>query len=1014
MDPCKRFSFQQVLHEELKTIEELRPKSNRVKVDSPGKATSFYSDAHAADLAGLAFSGGGIRSATFNLGIIQALAKVREKFRRSGKTGLLSRFDYLSTVSGGGYIGAWFSAWLHRDAEGCSRTADAEFLNEFQDKISTRPCGFGPAETMTQEACKDSSGFDAPPTTSGFPPLEHASVRYLRRYTNYLAPRLGMSGDMLALISLYLRNFVLLQLALVTLVAAVLLVPYLLAGLSSLIIVFSAKDAKLAGMPLDEMMLGVGLLALLAVLGACRYQLGRTSTDYRTRRSKLRARWLNAGLVLACALASWIIVVSTIAIDDIGPLPNFVAIGAISYSIAFWPYGKWLTSGVSTPSPRFPAIFVTLIAGVVFGLMGFLCAKLLNKPWAQLDTNLFAVLTLGPPAILLVISFIVTVHIGTARNLFSAMHREWWARIGGFVIYAILAWAAICAIAFFAPPLMKWLGNGGLAVLAAWVGASGAGAWIASGVKSNNADGKKSVVKTALMRIAPRLFVVGIAILVSFGVYFVMLTIVKGGQIWPSQVSLAAAFHLSATEFRDILGYSIADTPFSVRNIPALVGAPIATVAFLLITWGLDINIFSLHSIYKNRLVRAYLGASRAGKREPNPFTGFDQGDDVVLARLESQRPVPILNATINMTGGQDLAWQTRRAASFAFTPKFVGYETKSSQGQDLGGFRRTEDFASGQDPGKKKNGANGGLSLGTVMAISGAAASPNMGYHTSAAVAALLTVFNLRLGFWAGNPGAPPEWRNKKAWESWWKDGPSLAARPILSELTGSATAESAWINLSDGGHFDNLGIYELVRRRCRLIVVTDAGCDPKHQFQDLANTIRKCWTDLGVHIFFPDLDHVALQKKTKRYSKAHGTWGVIEYPDRKRGKRERYGLILYLKCSLTMEEMSNYVDLRQYASDNRSFPHRTTADQFFDENQFEAYRHLGYCVAERYLSEIEPLFDEKTGRLNSRLVEDKAKKIAERQPPHGKPDTAIDTDDSDAIRVETTSIMILSETSD
>lgn len=256
--------------------------------------------------------------------------------------------------------------------------------------------------------------------------------------------------------------------------------------------------------------------------------------------------------------------------------------------------------------------------------------------------------------------------------------------------------------------------------------------------------------------------------------------------------------------------------------------------------------------------------------------------------------------------------------------------------------------------------------------------------------------------------------WRNKKAWESWWKAGPPLSAQPILSELTGSATAESAWINLSDGGHFDNLGIYELVRRRCRLIIVTDAGCDPKHQFQDLANTTRKCWTDLGVHIFFPDLNDVTLKKDKERYCKAHGSWGVIEYPDRKRGTRERFGLILYLKCSLSKEEMSKFVDLRQYASVNKSFPHRTTADQFFDENQFEAYRHLGYCIAERYLPEIEPLFDKQKRRLDKDLVYGKARKIAARQPPRDKADTSIDTGDSAALRVEATSIMFLSETSD
>jgi hypothetical protein len=1012
MDPYKRFNFEGVLEEELKTIEKLRPESNRVPIESLGEETSAYSEAHAASLAGLAFSGGGIRSATFNLGVIQALAKVREKRRRSGKTGLLSRFDYLSTVSGGGYIGAWFSAWLHRDARENSRPADAEFLNEFQDKVSTRPCGFGPAETMTTKACEGASGFEGPPTTSGFPPLEHAAVRYLRRYTNYLTPRLGMSGDTLALVSLFLRNLVLVQLVLITLVAAVLLVPYLLASVSRLVL--DPGPTFFADIHLDKGLLGVGLIVLLMVLFACRHQLGKTSDDYKTRRSKLRARWINAGLVLACALASWIIVVSAVAISDVklDHIWRYVAIGAISYSLVFRPFSA--SNNYGEPSPRFPAIFVTLVAGIVFGLMGFLCAILLNRPWAQLDSNLFGILTLGPPAVLLVISFIVTVHIGTARNLFSAMHREWWARMGGFVLYAIFAWTAIFAIAFYAPPLIRWLGNGGFAVLAAWIGASGAGAWIARSAESNNDGNKQSIARKALIRIAPRLFVLGMAILASFGVYLVMLMIAGVGEIWPSQVSLTAANYLSAKELTAVLTYSLSDSISWLHVRPALVAAPVAAIAFFVIARGFDINIFSLHSIYKNRLVRAYLGASRAGNREPDPFTGFDQGDDVVLAHLKMQRPIPILNATVNMTGGQDLAWQTRRAASFSFTPRFVGYETKSSQGEDLGGFRRTENYASGQDPGSKKGTANKGLTLGTVMAISGAAASPNMGYHTSPAVAALLTTFNLRLGIWAGNPGAPPDWRNQVDWESWWKVGPDLCVLPILSELTGSATAESAWVNLTDGGHFDNLGIYELVRRRCRLIVVTDAGCDPEHKFQDLANTVRKCWTDLGVHIFLPDLDRVALKSKKSRFCKAHGCWGVIEYPDRKRGQRERFGLILYLKCSLTKKEMSNYVDLRQYASVNIRFPHRTTADQFFDENQFEAYRHLGYCIAERYAPEIEQFFDARNGRLDTDLVFRKAKAIAARQPPGQKMDAPIEVSESDPLRVQTTSIMVFSETSD
>jgi hypothetical protein len=220
-------------------------------------------------------------------------------------------------------------------------------------------------------------------------------------------------------------------------------------------------------------------------------------------------------------------------------------------------------------------------------------------------------------------------------------------------------------------------------------------------------------------------------------------------------------------------------------------------------------------------------------------------------------------------------------------------------------------------------------------MAVSGAAASPNMGYHTSAPIAALLTAFNLRLGRWCGNPLRDAVWKQKS---------PKFAAKPIFAELTGSATAQAAWINLTDGGHFDNLGVYELIRRRCRLIIVVDAGCDPKYQFEDLANTIRKCWTDLGVNLRFEEFEPMHL-KKDSRYCGVHGVVGRIQYNDYKDAPD---GAIIYLKSSLIGDE---WPDIRQYADSHKDFPHESTADQFFDENQFEAYRHLGYKVAAKMI---------------------------------------------------------------
>ena len=139
--------------------------------------------------------------------------------------------------------------------------------------------------------------------------------------------------------------------------------------------------------------------------------------------------------------------------------------------------------------------------------------------------------------------------------------------------------------------------------------------------------------------------------------------------------------------------------------------------------------------------------------------------------------------------------------------------------------------------------GAPFGLSLGTAMAISGAAASPNMGYHSSPSITLLLALFNVRLGWWLGNPG--------KEGEKTYKDeGPATAIVPLAEETFGLTTDDKPYVYLSDGGHFENLGLYEMVRRRCRFIVAIDAGCDPDFAFEDLGNAVRKIFIDLGIRI--------------------------------------------------------------------------------------------------------------------------------------------------------------------
>ena len=329
-------------------------------------------------------------------------------------------------------------------------------------------------------------------------------------------------------------------------------------------------------------------------------------------------------------------------------------------------------------------------------------------------------------------------------------------------------------------------------------------------------------------------------------------------------------------------------------------------------------------------------------------MTGFDPADDFPIsallpdASLAYHGPYAIVNATLNLNAGSELAQQERKAASFVFTPEFCGfapsqsgedkYAVSHTSGLDPHGYRRTKGY-----------GFPAGPALGTTLAISGAAASPNSGYSTSGPMAFLLTVFDARLGWWLGNP----RWQEASR-----RPGPAFALWYLLAELLGQTTSRSKFVNLSDGGHFDNLGLYELVRRRCRYIIIGDAEQDPELTFGSLGGAIRKCRADFGVEIDInPDPIRI-----DNGFSRAHCVVGTITYPEKDTSApvsiggdhaepvtHRARGWILYLKSSLTGDEPTDVIEYRSRFPD---FPHQSTGDQFFSESQFESYRRLGLHI--------------------------------------------------------------------
>jgi hypothetical protein len=247
-------------------------------------------------------------------------------------------------------------------------------------------------------------------------------------------------------------------------------------------------------------------------------------------------------------------------------------------------------------------------------------------------------------------------------------------------------------------------------------------------------------------------------------------------------------------------------------------------------------------------------------------------------------------------------------------------------------------------------------LDLGDWCAISGAAFSTGLGMQTSLGFSLLAGLANVRLGYWWYAAVDRPRYL------------PFLAAyRYVLAELMADfrGTEEPFWF-LTDGGHFDNTGVYELIRRRVGIILLCDNGCDTDYRFQDLGNLARKVRTDFGAHLHevSPDARNVLFKDNTvlaayfgsaRDFETTEGRKGKcallyeIDYeePAVGGGSVERSLLIVFKPNMISRAP----IDVVQYAWAHPDFPNQTTLDQFFDEAQWESYRMLGECIAAEVL---------------------------------------------------------------
>ena len=953
-------------------------KENDPKGGANGRTARLPEQMYASTLrSALCLSGGGIRSATFNLGILQGLAR----------HGLLEKFDYLSTVSGGGFIGSWLTAWIHR--QGTQKVVDA----------LSRP----PASPLQPDP----------------KPVEH-----LRVFSNYLSPQPGLlSADTWTLVATMSRNLLLTWLVFVPFLMAVLLVPRMWSA-------FIMRQTFVDDVALTLSLL-IGFVTggwALVYIGTSLPSAVRGTDAYDVDPREGTQRRVLVWCILPMVVSAMAFAVYWARLND-PPRPRewywfpaftiLITLGAWLVSAIYrykhgWFAGRWF------PLRLFAATLFIVLAQFVTGyLLWYGATEFLSDPTPH--KRLYT--TFAVPMILLVQATGCALIAGFSSRFTKDEDREWWARSGAWALIVILAWIVVHLLVLFGPSGLEMFAatarglwaNGGLS----WndltpekiTQVGGVVVGVVSGVitlfggfsaetPANDKEAQELGTTAKLLGVLTSLlapiFLAFVIILLALVTNWVL---TSSAGVWVSDLlNLEMSPVVSSPSARWPL-----DHEFLIINTPLryLVAIFLFLMAVSLLMGSLiNTNAFSLHFMWRTRIIRAYLGASRR-RRNPNPFTGFDTFDNIRMSELRPQlldekalptverprngdppRPAPpevpqprklfhVINIALNLAGGDKLAWQDRKAEPFTVSPLHAGSYWL--------GYRRSYRYGS----------LGEGISLGTAIAMSGAFVSPNMGYMmTSPVVRFLMTLFNVRFGWWLGNPGAagsgmgfvqrtltwflrPFNYRGASPFEL---RGPLLPVRPIVEEALGMTNDQSPYVYLSDGGHFENLGLYEMVLRRCRFIVVSDATTDADYSFDSLAQSIRQIRVDLGVPI---EVREMSIGRPVQNLKGKYCAVGRIRYScvDRKasppppppenprdpnyrralalyqmeqalhekqRGMTDEDfdGILIYVKASMIGDEPR---DVLNYGRSNGSFPQEVIIDQWFSEAQFESYRALG-----------------------------------------------------------------------
>jgi hypothetical protein len=841
------------------------------------RRTSLGIEDHPADVLGrwgLAISGGGIRSATVGLGVLQGLAALAPTSAKPRKS-ILWYFDYLSTVSGGGYIGSFFCSLFVPGRLRAGVTDPAQAAAEAYDVLKIEPPGRLRHEVDPHKT-----------TTPG-----ELALAWLRDNGRYLAPT--GSGDMFYAAALAIRNWVSLHYVIGTVIlAAFALVAF---GRSGLAWAWSAA-------------------------AAVEYELLLRSLDC-PRISKAAESLCNAAGPQPCT-CEWSTIIWWSLLLALPAL--FLVAVAIPAGVAYWLGHPHRGESATSPSRKLTwAAWGSVGVTAVFAFMG-LFARI--NDWSR-PAALFFVFA----AITFIAVMIHVVSAGGEKTVSRQridMTRLFSRALKVTLVLLVVAIADTAGQTLYRVMTVEGAGRWQLISVPSLIAAI---VWL---IQKGSRFFAEKESNRWLAKI-PVGWIAGAAGLV-------MLTCVA--LLWQLLVQW-------------IQWQGAAPNPGDLDDASRAAGLLVIALATLLLGWitGLFpgfINLSSLQWLYSSRLTRAYLGASNGARFEAKnekmlsaaePHPGDELSHHEYYARGVCA-PLHLINVTMNLTSDpvEQLVQRDRKGKPMAVGP--FGFSIDGTQ-YEFARFARPWEHQMA-------------LRIGQWIGTSGAAFTTGLGRSTSLGISLSLGLANVRLGTWWQSGAGHDESKGFEYASLQLFKSQTYLGYELTAQFHGT---RRKWQYLSDGGHFENTGVYELLRpeRRIRFVVACDNGCDPSYQFGDLANLIRLARIDYRIELEarseFPEGSVLAsVFGLPDEFTPANPDKCAVlleARPVAKDGTRGDVSTVVVLLKPRLIPQAS--ADVHEYSVTHPPFPQQPTADQFFDEAQWESYRKLGRTVTQRVFGE-------------------------------------------------------------